>query len=98
MAGRNMNLGPGCVSVKGEPKVSTEPPSGISFYNYMHMTDTSPILCIECGTIIAQYEHYSDGHIESWGYRDTIERIGSADSLRCGRCYERRLLSYGHSI
>lgn len=26
---------------------------------------------------------------EWWGYRDTIERIGSADSLRCGHCYRK---------
>jgi len=50
------------------------------------------IRCIDCGCIIAQYEHYTDGCIEGWGYRDTIERIGSADSLRCGRCYVKHAL------
>jgi hypothetical protein len=54
-----------------------------------YTSEVKPICCIDCGCIIAQYEHYTDGCIEGWGYRDTIERIGSADSLRCGRCYQR---------
>ena len=49
----------------------------------------APILCIDCGCIIAQYEHIREEGTEWWGYRDTIERIGSADSLRCGLCYRR---------
>lgn len=47
------------------------------------------IRCIDCGCIIAQYEHIREDGMEWWGYRDTIERIGSADSLRCGRCYRK---------
>lgn len=47
------------------------------------------IRCIDCGCILAQYEHYHDNGIEGYGMRDTIERAGSADSLRCGKCYQK---------
>lgn len=48
-----------------------------------------PIHCINCGVVISQYEHIKEEGLEWWGYRDTTERIGSADSLRCGRCYQK---------
>jgi hypothetical protein len=48
-----------------------------------------PIRCIDCDCIIAQYEHYYEGGTEDWGYRDTVERASSADSLRCGKCYRK---------
>uniref|UniRef100_A0A6M3JG09 Putative RNA polymerase n=1 Tax=viral metagenome TaxID=1070528 RepID=A0A6M3JG09_9ZZZZ len=47
------------------------------------------IRCIDCGIPIAQYEHVKEDFTEWWGYQDTIERISSGDSLRCGRCYQR---------
>jgi len=55
--------------------------------------DMPPIRCIDCGEVIAQYGMTTDGCIMSWGYHDTIARINSADSLRCGRCYERHAFS-----
>ncbi len=53
--------------------------------------DHSPICCIDCGVIICKYEHYHENEIEGWGYRDTVERTSSFDSLRCGKCCQKLL-------
>ena len=57
-----------------------------------------PIRCIDCGEVIAQYEHIIENGIEWWGYRDTIARINSADSLRCGGCYERHTFGRKYAL
>jgi len=60
--------------------------------NCGHVFFTEPVYhapvirCVDCGVVIAQYEHYHDYGIEGWGYRDTIERANSFDSSRCGKC------------
>ena len=61
----------------------------LDFDQLMYNTEFYPIRCIDCGTIIAQYEHIKEDGMEWWGYRDTIARIDSADSLRCGKCYRK---------
>lgn len=75
-----------------DPAVSV-PASGIPpthYSKYLSTLPKEPIRCIDCGVIISQYEHYYTGTgIEGWGYRDTVERAGSADSLRCGKCYDK---------
>jgi hypothetical protein len=55
----------------------------------MEESDWPPVCCIDCGVVISRMKHYRENGIEGWGYKDTVERIDSADSLRCGKCYRK---------